>query len=60
MKKLNSGLEVDETKYYQLLEWKDNNMSKYEWFLRENGLPLLGINSLNEQLYNLLLEIANI
>jgi hypothetical protein len=32
MKTLKSGITVDDTKYYQLLEWKDINIVTFKWW----------------------------
>ncbi len=60
-KKLNSGIEVDAQVYYDLLEWKDKNLSKFQHFCFENKMMTYSINSVKDMpTYVKLLKLAKI
>jgi len=61
---LTSGIKVDAEKYYELLEWKDKNLNKFNWWCNEyrNIFPEtrhLSINRFTESAYNTLLDFTN-
>lgn len=61
MKKiLKSGVEVEDSKYYKLLEWKESNKAKFEFFCQSYFLKHRSINELTEQEYNALLLFSNL
>lgn len=60
MKELQSGIKVDSQQYYQLLEWKDSNRQKFEFFITEYRLKSYSINNMNQENYNALLQFANL
>jgi hypothetical protein len=58
---LDSGITVDSEIYYQLLEWKDHNLLKFQWWLHEYGYNIdTGINDLSLAHYKALLMFANL
>lgn len=60
-KTLQSGLNVDINKYYQLLEWKDTHFHKYLFFMQEYPHLKNSINNIhNIATFKALLMYANI
>ncbi len=59
-KTLLSGIIVEDSQYYQLLEWKDNNQKKFEFFCKEYNIKHMSINQMNKEDYNSLIDFANI
>ncbi len=59
-KTLDSGLIVDDKQYYQLLEWKDSNNSKFNWACEEYQIKTKSINLMSKSQYEFLLSVANI
>lgn len=56
---LKSGLLVESNEYYQLLDWKDKNPEKCQFYLKEFGLT--SINDIHSDLtFNGLLQFAGI
>lgn len=59
-KELLSGIEVDAQQYYKLLEWKDQNMSLFLWWCKENNYHYASINVMTQDEYNKLIKYAKI
>lgn len=51
MKKLNSGIVIDTQQYYNLLDWKDKNFTKFVEFIETNHLSY-SINNYTKEQYD--------
>ncbi len=60
MKELKSGIKVDASKYYKLLEWKDTHWRAFEMFLDTNNIGTYSINNFSLSQYNELLKYSKI
>ena len=58
-KTLKSGIVVDDTQYYQLMDWKDNNPAKFDFWVMSYRVTH-SINDLTLENYNALLLFAGI
>ena len=59
MKQLKSGILVNAETYYKLLDWKDNNPKKFDFWVISYRVTH-SINDLSLENYNALLDFANI
>lgn len=60
LKTLDSGLQVQDQMYYEILEWVDGHKLQFNKFCDQNDIPLKrrSLNRFTEEEYNLLLEYS--
>lgn len=54
IKTLKSGLKVEDTRFYELLDWKDKNSGEFLYFASHNSFSSYSLNLLTREEYDLL------